>query len=59
MGATVQVFDIAGRLVENLQIPEGEESLMVDVSTYPPGIYVLHWKGVNGTAENRRLAVLR
>ena len=59
VSGSVNVFDVAGRWMQDLQVPEGGGMVPLDVSGYPPGVYFLHWSGVSGNGEVRRLVVLR
>lgn len=58
-GGSVRVFDVAGRWLQDLTVPEGGGIMPLDVSAYPSGVYFLHWRGENGTCEVKRLVVLR
>ncbi|MFN0036218.1 MAG: T9SS type A sorting domain-containing protein, partial [Saprospiraceae bacterium] len=58
-GGSVRIFDVAGRWLQDLPVPEGGGTVPLDVSDYPSGVYFLHWRGAGGRGEVRRLAVLR
>jgi hypothetical protein len=55
--AMLQVFNIHGRQTHTQNIPDGQQELQLDVSAWPPGIYLLRVKAVNGITVDGKVMV--
>jgi len=55
--ASLQVFDINGKMIYSHKIPDDSETLDLDVSTWNNGIYLLKVSARNGISINGKLIV--
>ncbi len=46
-------------LHQNQNIPDGQQQLQLDVSAWPPGIYLLRVKAMNGITVDGKVMVQR
>ena len=58
-GEVFEVWDIFGRKVEEVRVPEGQQQLQIDVSTYPPGVYIALLKSQNRVLGREKFVVSR
>jgi hypothetical protein len=57
--ATLHVFNIHGRQIHAQKIPDGQQQLQLDVSAWPPGVYLLRVKAMNGITVDGKLMIQR
>ena len=55
-GGTLTLFDLQGRSQWQRSVNPGRVEEQLDLSSYPAGVYILHYRGVEGT---RSLRVVR
>ena len=55
--ATLHVFNIHGQETHTQKIPDGQQQLQLDVSAWPPGIYLLRVKAMNGITVDGKVVV--
>ena len=58
-GKVFEVWDIFGRKVEEVRVPESQQQFQIDVSTYPPGIYIAILKNQNRVLARKKFVVSR
>jgi hypothetical protein len=54
-----EVWDIFGRKVEEVRVPEGQKQVQINVSTYPPGVYIALLKSQNRVLGREKFVVSR
>jgi hypothetical protein len=57
--ATLHVFNIHGQQIHTQHIPDGQQQLQLDVSAWPPGVYLLRVKAMNGITVDGKLMIQR
>ena len=55
--ATLYVFNIHGQQIHTHKIPDGQQELQLDVSAWPPGVYLLRVKAMNGITVDGKVVV--
>jgi hypothetical protein len=57
--ATLHVFNIHGQQIHTQSIPDGQQQLQLDVSAWPPGVYLLRVKAMNGITVDGKIMIQR
>jgi hypothetical protein len=55
--ATLHVFNIHGQQTHTQKIPDGQQELQLNVSAWPPGIYLLRVNAANGITVDGKVMV--
>jgi hypothetical protein len=55
--ASLHVFNIHGQQIHTQNIPDGQQQLQLDVSAWPPGVYLLRVKAMNGIMVDGKVMV--
>ena len=56
-GCEFEVWDLFGRKLEEVRVPEGQNQLQINVSSYPPGIYIAILKNQNRIVAREKFVV--
>ena len=55
--ATFHIFNIHGQQIHTQKIPDGQQEIQLDVSAWPPGVYLLRVKAMNGITVDGKMVV--
>lgn len=58
-GGELEVWDLFGRKIEQVHIPEDQQNLQINVSSYPPGVYIAIIKNQNRIVAREKFVVTK
>ena len=56
---TLVIYDIFGREVQMINVPDGQEEIQFKVDSYPPGVYIAILKRKYNFVESRKFVVAK
>jgi hypothetical protein len=59
MDLTIFIYDIFGREVRKIKITDGQDEVIVNVESYPPGVYIAILKNGSDFVKSRKFVVAR
>jgi hypothetical protein len=55
---SIEIYDIFGRIVQEINVRDGQNEVLINVSAFSPGIYIAILKNDPGIMESRKFVVV-